>query len=152
MASSSSSGPCTLVMPTLDPARAGLTKTGKPSAATVSRTAALSVAQARGVTTAYGPTGSPAPCSSVFMCPLSIAAAEAKTPDPTYGTPASSSSPCSVPSSPYGAVQQRQDDVDLAELLGHRARLVDREPAVGRVAGEHDRRRRRRRPRAARRR
>ena len=52
IASSSSPGPCTLLMPTLEPARAGLTKTGKPSDATVSRTAALSVSQARGVTIA----------------------------------------------------------------------------------------------------
>ncbi len=33
---------------------------------------------------------------------LSIASAEPSTPEPTYGTPASSSSPCTVPSSPKG--------------------------------------------------
>ena len=33
---------------------------------------------------------------------LSMAKALARTPDPTYGTPASSSSPWMVPSSPYG--------------------------------------------------
>ncbi len=33
---------------------------------------------------------------------LSIASADAATPAPTYGTPASSSSPCTVPSSPNG--------------------------------------------------
>src|SRR5438094_4573723 len=33
---------------------------------------------------------------------LSIATADPSTPAPTYGSPASSSSPCTVPSSPYG--------------------------------------------------
>ena len=36
------------------------------------------------------------------MCPLSIAAADANTPEPTYGIPASSSNPWIVPSSPHG--------------------------------------------------
>ena len=35
-------------------------------------------------------------------------------------------------------MQQRQDDVDLAELLGHAAGLEDGQAALGRVAGEHD--------------
>ena len=39
---------------------------------------------------------------SALRCPLSIAAAEAKTPEPTYGTPANSNKPWIVPSSPQG--------------------------------------------------
>ena len=83
------------------------------------------------------------------MCPLSMAAAEAKTPEPDVGDAGQLEQALERAVLAVGAVQQRQDDVDLAELLGHLARLVDREPAVGRVAGEHDRGARRRRPRAA---
>ena len=44
----------------------------------------------------------PAPTNICFIAILSIATAEPSTPAPTYGRPASSSTPCTVPSSPYG--------------------------------------------------
>ena len=70
-------------MPMLDPARAGLTNTGQPSAATRSIAAARSRRQSLSVTTTYGPTGSPAAASTTFITALSIIVAEAVTPDPT---------------------------------------------------------------------
>ena len=83
-------------MPYDDPARDGLTKTGRPSR---SLSAADSVAPAR--STAYGPTGMPSAAASFLVNSLSMAAAEAKTLAPTYGMPAISSRPWMVPSSPY---------------------------------------------------
>ena len=139
MASSSSPGPCTLEMPTLDPARAGLTNTGKPSAATVSRTAALSVAQARGVTTAYGPDRQAGTLQQGLHVPLVHGGRRREHPGPDVGHAGQLEQSLQRAVLAVGAVQQRQDDVDLAELLGHRPRLVDGEPAVGRVAREHDR-------------
>src|SRR5699024_3024888 len=50
--------------------------------------------------TTYSPTGSPSAASSFFAYSLSMAAALANTPAPTYGTPASSANPWMVPSSP----------------------------------------------------
>src|SRR5574337_604368 len=47
-------------------------------------------------------TGRPASLNRAFITALSIPAAEASTPAPTYGMPASSRSPWTVPSSPYG--------------------------------------------------
>ena len=83
-------------MPKLDPARDGLTNTGSPRRA---RSASLSDCPAR--STAYGPTGIPSAVASFLVNSLSIAAAEANTPAPTYGIPAISNSPWIVPSSPY---------------------------------------------------
>src|SRR5262245_29006803 len=96
IASSSRSQSLTLLIPYDEPARAGLTNTGRPSR---SRSAGLSDWPAR--STAYGPTGMPSAAASFLVNSLSMAAAEAKTLAPTYGMPAISSSPCIVPSSPY---------------------------------------------------
>ena len=46
--------------------------------------------------------GRPCAANTTFITALSMPTADASTPDPTYGTLASSSSPCTVPSSPYG--------------------------------------------------
>src|SRR4051812_41804340 len=83
-------------MPKLDPARLGLTNTGSPSRP---RSAPDSDWPAR--STVYGPTGMPSSSASFLVNSLSMPAAEANTPAPTYGTPAISSSPWTVPSSPY---------------------------------------------------
>ena len=50
----------------------------------------------------YGQTGRPSAAKSFFITALSIPTADPSTPAPTYGTLASSRSPCTVPSSPYG--------------------------------------------------
>ena len=83
IAASSASGSVTLEIPMLDPARAGLTKTGQESPCTASIAAALSRRQSLSVMTTYGPTGRPADDSSTFMMCLSIMTADAVTPDPT---------------------------------------------------------------------
>ena len=49
-----------------------------------------------------GATGIPRSRSTALKRSLSMQSADAVTPEPTYGTPASSSSPCTVPSSPNG--------------------------------------------------
>ena len=67
MAASRSSGVATLVMPMLEPARAGLTKTGKPREATASIAAAGSRCHCASVITVYGPTGMPAAAKTTFM-------------------------------------------------------------------------------------
>ena len=92
----------TFVMPREDPARAGLTKTGKPRLVTRAKASSRRSRQSRSVITVQSPTGRPADRSAAFMKPLSIASADASTPDPTYGTPCISSRPCTVPSSPHG--------------------------------------------------
>ncbi|CPU64722.1 Uncharacterised protein [Mycobacteroides abscessus] len=70
-------------MPRLDPARAGLTKTGRPSAATACVTVSGSRSNAPGLTTVYGAIGRPSPASTSFMKCLSMPTAEARTPAPT---------------------------------------------------------------------
>ena len=57
-------------------------------------------------------TGMPWSRITALKTSLSMQSAEPSTPAPTYGTPASSSRPCTVPSSPNGPVQDREDDVD----------------------------------------
>ena len=70
---------------------------------------------------------------------LSMQSAEPSTPAPTYGTPASSSSPCTVPSSPNGPCRTGKTTSTLAErgrhavAVGHRQRL--RPTAASSVAG-----------------
>src|SRR5271167_711713 len=88
----------TRLTPIDEPPRAGLTNTGTPSN---SRSSGCSSGR-DGRSTACGPTGSPSATSSFLVNSLSMPAALASTPAPTYGTPASSSSPWIVPSSPYG--------------------------------------------------
>ena len=102
IAGTSSAGVLTLEMPTLEPRLAGFTNTGKPSAAMPARTPSrLRVHSARTNARAWT-TGNPAAANNTFITALSMPAADASTPGPTYGTFASSSSPCTVPSSPYG--------------------------------------------------
>ncbi len=98
----------------LDPPRAGLTNSGQPSSVIASSTrlrsgstasVALSTAsggQSRSRTTTCGPTGRPRAWKMIFMYSLSMLTALASTPAPTYGTPAISSRPWMVPSSPNG--------------------------------------------------
>ena len=66
-----------------DPARAGLTKTGKPSWSTRLRTVSGSLRHCRSVTAMYGPTRSPADSKTTFMKCLSMPTADASTPAPT---------------------------------------------------------------------
>ena len=67
-ASSSPSGASTLTMPREDPARAGLTNTGKLSVRAISsRIRPRSVRQRRGVTSTYGATSIPADWRTTFM-------------------------------------------------------------------------------------
>jgi hypothetical protein len=83
-AASRSAQSVTFVMPTLEPARQGLTNSGSASRSRMPSSAACSCrSHSRGVMTTYGPMGRPCAANSAFMCPLSIAAAEAKTPEPT---------------------------------------------------------------------
>ncbi len=84
---------CAFVMPTLLPRRAGLTKTGNPNGLRGS-SPSLSVM--------FSVTGMSWSRMTDLKTSLSMQSAEASTPAPTYGTPASSSSPCTVPSSPNG--------------------------------------------------
>ena len=90
-------------MPTLDPRFAGLTNTGYPSCPV---TRAITVAGAdihsSRSTTRYFACGNPRAANTSLATALSMPTAEASTPAPTYGMLASSSSPCTVPSSPYG--------------------------------------------------
>ncbi len=91
-------------MPTEEPPRAGFTKSGQPCSPANSvmraRAAASSASHSRGRITRYGPTGSPKEVKTRFMYSLSWPTAEARTPEPTYGMPASSRRPWKVPSSP----------------------------------------------------
>ena len=69
-------GPRTLLMPMLDPARAGLTKTGQPSSRDPSRAPRPCPAPTRAAGPPCSrPTGSPAATKSFFMYSLSIATA-----------------------------------------------------------------------------
>ena len=83
IAAASSSGPCTFEMPIEEPARAGLTKTGKPSRATEAATPSGFRIHSPRRTATYGPIGSPAEASSRFMNSLSMLTAEESTPEPT---------------------------------------------------------------------
>ena len=53
---------------------------------------------------------------------LSMQSADASTPAPTYGTPASSSSPCTVPSSPNGPCSTGKTTSTSASVVAHLAR------------------------------
>ncbi len=56
----------------------------------------------RRLTSNQGTCGMPCCCKTSLAIALSMANAEPSTLEPTYGIPASSSSPCTVPSSPIG--------------------------------------------------
>ena len=87
--------------PTDEPMFAGFTKHGYPSVrSTSSARARRRPAPSRNEIQAARV--SPAAVNARFIITLSIATAEPATPDPTYGTPASSKRPWTVPSSPYG--------------------------------------------------
>ena len=76
----------TFVMPMLDPAREGLTKTGRPSrrrAASSSTAGSGQTAPAASRSTTWSPCGSPAAASSFLVNSLSIEAALENTPEPT---------------------------------------------------------------------
>ncbi len=91
-------------MPTLDPRLAGLTNTGKPrlvdDRVEHGALVALPVALEHDLVVAHA--ADPRAANTSFIAALSMPTADASTPAPTYGTLASSSSPCTVPSSPYG--------------------------------------------------
>src|SRR5207247_1978210 len=102
--------------------------------------------------------GSPAAVNMRFIAILSMPIAEPSTPAPTYGRPASSSSPCTVPSSPYGpcingmttstassprhriAAHLERGRERIAVAGGEHVLSVRREqpPAFGRDADRHD--------------
>jgi hypothetical protein len=102
MAAPRSSHDVTLDTPTLEPARAGFTNTGRPSSSDPLRTDSGSSRHRYAVTVCHGATGMPACCRTVFVKCLSMPSALASTPLPTYGRPTRSSIPCTVPSSPQG--------------------------------------------------
>ena len=83
-----------------DPARAGLTNTGRPSSATRFSASARSAAHIVSVTSSHGQVGIPACAMSDFVKCLSMLAADENTPEPTKAVLLSSNSPCRVPSSP----------------------------------------------------
>src|SRR5919106_1205590 len=74
--------------------------------------------------------GRPLAAKIVFITALSIPTADPSTPAPTYGTFASSSSPCTVPSSPYGPCStgnttSRPTPVTVAGAVGFEASVLD---------------------------
>ena len=117
----------------------------------------------------FSVTGMPWSRSTALKTSLSMQSAEASTPAPTYGTPASSSSPCTVPSSPNGPCStgnttSTSESVVATSLPGSRAGQLrppgraelpaavaadlDREHVVARrLERAHDARRRRDRDR-----
>ena len=82
-ATASPSRDSTFEMPTEDPARQGLTKTGKPRAAARSRQAPWSASHCSGVISSQRPTSMPAPASTTFVRCLSMETALEATPHPT---------------------------------------------------------------------
>ena len=72
------------------------------------------------------------------MYSLSWPTAEASTPEPTYGHAGELQQALEGAVLAVRAVQHGEDDVDLAERLGHGAGLAVDDLAVGRVDGEHD--------------
>ena len=81
----------TFEMPTEEPRFAGLTNKGNGN---------VEWPRWPRTTVKYSVTGRPRSASRRFVTSLSIDTADASTPAPTYGRSASSSSPCTVPSSP----------------------------------------------------
>ena len=83
MAAASASIDLTFVVPREDPPRAGFTNTGSPSASTSFVTPALLASHSDFFTTIPGAVAMPWELKIGFAKDLSIATAEAKTPDPT---------------------------------------------------------------------
>ena len=82
-ASARSASEATLAIPTDEPRRAGLTKTGVPSTASSRRTASGSRRQRASRTPAYGTCGTPAAARTSLKTTLSMHSDEASTPAPT---------------------------------------------------------------------
>ena len=100
-AAASSSRPVARVMPIDDPMLAGFTNTVSPSSPRMSAKAS-DVPDSSRCSDRHRACGMPAASSTVFAITLSMHTADPSTPDPTNGTSSSSSSPCTVPSSPWG--------------------------------------------------
>jgi hypothetical protein len=101
MAGPSSLRSCALLIPTDDPRFAGLTKSGyfsEDSSLVMIFRGLFCHSRRRNVTCLV--MGNPAARKRRFIISLSMPVAEPTTPDPTYASPASSNSPCMVPSSP----------------------------------------------------
>ena len=96
----SSARSCAFETPTDEPRFAGFTKHGYPSSASTRSANATPSWPSRN--DADAATRKPHAANARFIITLSIPTAEPTTPAPTYGRSASSSSPCTVPSSPYG--------------------------------------------------
>ncbi len=101
IAAASSFASCALVIPTELPSVAGFTNTGKRNFLRIARRIFPREFShsARGMAR-NSPTGSLACRNRRFCMSLSMPTAEPITPEPTYGSPARSSRPCTVPSSP----------------------------------------------------
>ncbi len=127
IAAGSAAQSSTRLIPIDEPPRAGLTNTGSPS-----RSWSASASDAPARTTAYGPTGRPSAASSFLVNSLSIATALPSTPEPTYGTPAISSSPWIVPSSPNGPCSTgKTTSTPCSTLAPSPGSTTTRPPAVG---------------------
>ena len=84
-AAGSSPGALTLLIPILEPSRAGFTISGIPSAAATSvQSASLAIFR-------HGGVAIPTPSSSCLVRSLSMLIAEPSTPEPVYGAPINSS-------------------------------------------------------------
>src|SRR5580704_893833 len=101
MAAEISCAAFTRVIPTDEPSVAGFTKNGKRNFFFMAfSTFARSRSHSERRTARNGTIGNPACSNSRFCTSLSMPTADASTPAPTYGNPASSINPCTVPSSP----------------------------------------------------
>src|SRR4051812_32563115 len=100
IAASNSTRLCGFETPTEEPMFAGFTKQGRDNSC--STRAANSLASPLSLSSRYRACGRPAALNARFIITLSMPTADPSTPDPTYGSPANSNKPCTVPSSPYG--------------------------------------------------
>src|SRR5580693_40668 len=101
MAAEISCAAFTRVIPTDDPSVAGFTNNGKRNFFLMAfSTLARSCSHSERRTARNGTIGKPACSNRRFCTSLSMPTADASTPAPTYGNPASSINPCTVPSSP----------------------------------------------------
>ena len=131
MAACSCSGRVTRVMPMLEPARAGLTNTGQPSEATASIAAAGSCCHWRSLMTTNGPDRQAVPGEDQLHVVLvhHHRGGEHARPDVADVRQLEHALQGAVLAE--RPVQQREHDVDLAELARRLARLEDRQRPVG---------------------
>ena len=94
-----SSASFAMVSPMVDPSRTGLTTNGSPNRATTRSTTSAATPCLISSSSNSG-TWRPIPPITLPARDLSMHSAEASTPEPVYGSPRSSSIPCTVPSSP----------------------------------------------------